>query len=180
MKRAAGASLREVSRNLNIDSVTLRRFIQKSRVKADNHNGCSLLTDIVSSLQRDESMLNSKTLSFFNGKLISPKINLKCNVFKFRTLELNEIASALRSIKVSKSEGPDNLPAQLIRDGGRQIAVILYFLANQSLRSGLCSNSEKRTRLTLIHKSGEKSNFDNYRSISVSNILAKVLEKLMH
>ena len=71
--------------------------------------------------------------------------------------ELNEITTALRSIKVSKSACPDNLPAQLIRDGAEQIAAILYFLANQSLRSGSFPNSKKCARLTPIYKSGEKS-----------------------
>ena len=112
---------------------------------------CSFFTNIGSSLQRDASKLNSKTWQFFKGKPISPQINPKCNVFKFRTIELNEIASPLRSIKVSKSAGPDNLPAQLIRDGGEQIAAILYFLVNQSLRSGSFPNSEKCARLTPIH-----------------------------
>ena len=119
-------------------------------------------------------------MAIFNGKPTSPQINPKCNVFKFRTIELNEIASDLTSIKVSKSAGPDNLPAQLIRDGGEQIAAILYFLVNQSLRSGSFPNSEKHARLTPIHKSGEKSNFDNYRPTYVLNVLAKVLEKLVH
>ena len=77
----------------------------------------SFFTNIGSSLQRDAPLLNSKTWQFFNGKPISPQINPKCNAFKFRTIELNEITTALRSIKVSKAAGPDNLPAQLIRDG---------------------------------------------------------------
>ena len=86
---------------------------------------CSFFTNIVSSLQRYASTLNSKTWQFFNWKPISTPINPKCNVFKFRTVTLNEITTALRSIKVSKSAGPDNLPAQLIRDGAEQIAAIL-------------------------------------------------------
>eukprot|EP00112_Aurelia_sp_Birch-Aquarium-sp1_P015852 Seg3541.2 transcript_id=Seg3541.2/GoldUCD/mRNA.D3Y31 product="hypothetical protein" protein_id=Seg3541.2/GoldUCD/D3Y31 len=63
---------------------------------------CSFFTNIGCSLQRDASTLNSKTWQFFNGKPISTQINPKCNVFKFRTIELNEITTALRSIKVSK------------------------------------------------------------------------------
>ena len=79
---------------------------------------------------------------------------------------------------ITKSK--DNLPAQLIRDGAEQIAAILHFLENQSLRSGSFPNSETCARLTPIYKSGEKSNFDNYRPISVLNILSKVLERLVH
>eukprot|EP00794_Sanderia_malayensis_P020900 gene20900-22951_t len=129
---------------------------------------------------RDASLLNSKTWQFSNGKQISPQINLKFNVLKFRTIELNEITTTLRSIKVSKAAGQDNLPASPIRDGAEQIAPILHFLANQSLRSGSFPNSEKCARLTPIHKSGEKSNFDNFRPISVLNMLSEVLERLVH
>ena len=141
---------------------------------------CSFFTNIWSSLQRDASRLNSKTWQFFNGKPISTQINPKCNEFKFRTIKLNEITTALRSIKVSKSAGPDNLAARLIRDGAEQIAAILYFLANQSLRSESFPNNQKCARLTPIYKSGARSNFDNYRPISVLNILSKVLEGPVH
>ena len=166
----------------NKKSPTSNVFCVESELVTDKKkisNGfCSFSTNIGSSLQRVASTLNSKTWQFFNGKSISIQINPKCNIFKFRIIELNEIT--LRSIKVSKSAGPDNLPAQLIRDDAEQIAAILYFLANQSLRSGSFPNSEKCARLTPIYKSGERSNFDNYRPISVLNILSKVLEGLVH
>ncbi len=86
----------------------------------------------------------------------------------------------LKSLKASKSAGPDNLPPRLIKDGSEQIAAPLCFLANKSLLSGLFPNSEKCARVTPIYKSGEKSNFDNYRPISVLNALSKVLEKIVH
>ena len=54
------------------------------------------------------------------------------------------------------------LPARLIKHGSEQIAAPLCFVANQSLQSGLFPNSEKYARVIPIHKSGEKSNFDNY------------------
>ena len=40
---------------------------------------------------------------------------------------------------------PDNLPAQLIRDGAEQFAAILHFLANQSLRSGSFPGEMRKT-----------------------------------
>ena len=64
--------------------------------KTISNGFCSFFTNIGSSLQRDAPLLNSKTWQFFNGKPISPQINPKCNAFKFRTIELNEITTALR------------------------------------------------------------------------------------
>ena len=52
-------------------------------------------------------------------------------------------------------------------------------MANQSLQSGSYPSSEKLGRLTPVYKSGEKSSFDNYWTISVLNIMAKALEEPM-
>ena len=91
-----------------------------------------------------------------------------------------EVTVALRSITVSKSAGPNNLSPKFIRDGAEKIMNIFYFLANQGLFSGSFPNIEKYAGLTPIHKYGEKTNFDNCRTICVLNDLPKVSGKLVH
>ena len=79
-------------------------------------------------------------------------LNESYTCFFFKVMVLN-------SLKTSKSAGPDDLPARLIKDGSEQIAAPLCFLANQSLQSDVFPNSEKCARVIPIYKSGEKSNF---------------------
>ena len=41
-------------------------------------------------------------------------------------------------------------------------------------------NEWKKARITPIYKSASKSNFDNYRPVSVLPVLSKLLEKIIH
>ena len=119
-------------------------------------------------------------MEVFKSNQLLSKLNPNGITFKFKDILIREVLMVLNSLKISKSAGPDDLPARLIKDGSEQIAAPLCFLANQSLQSGVFPNSEKCARVIPIYKSGEKSNFDNYRPISVLNVLSKVLEKIVH
>ena len=69
----------------------------------------------------------------------------------------------------------------MIKDAKEELSVPLCILANQSLDTGLVPTSEKIAIVTPIYKaSGKRSDFDNYRPVSVLNVLSKVLEKIMY
>ena len=141
---------------------------------------CSFFATSGSALQTKAPNIFDKTWKFFKSNNLISKLNPNVNTFKFKVIHIKEVLAVLKSLKTSKSAGPDNLHARLLKDGSEQIAAPLCFLANQSLQNGLFPNSEKCARVIPIYKSGEKSNLDNYRPISVLNVLSKVLEKIVH
>ena len=86
----------------------------------------------------------------------------------------------MKKIKSKKAAGPDNLPGTLIKDGAEELAAPLDFLINKSLRSGEFPNAEKLAVVMPLYKSDDKSLIDNYRPISVLNVLSKLTECIVH
>ena len=74
----------------------------------------------------------------------------------------------------------ENLPGTLIKDGLEELAAPPAFLINKSLRSGEFPNAEKLAFVMPLYKSDEKSLIDNYRPISVLNVLSKLIECIVH
>ena len=71
---------------------------------------------------------------FFKSNQLLSKLNPNGITFKFKDILIREVLMVLNSLQTSKSAGPDDLPARLIKDGSEQIAAPLCFLANQSLK----------------------------------------------
>ena len=104
-------------------------------------------------------------------------LNIQTN-FHFSPVSRAKIASLLKTSKSNKATGSDNIPKTSSKE---ELSVPLCILANQSFDTGLFPTSEKIAKVTPIYKaSGERSDFDNYRPISVLNVLSKVLEKIVY
>ena len=56
----------------------------------------------------------------------------------------------------------------------------MAFIINKSLSSSIVADLWKISKVTLLYKSDSKSDFSNYRPISVFPCLAKVLEQVVH
>ena len=67
-----------------------------------------------------------------------------------------------------------------MKDGAEEIAYVLTHLINRSLVSATFLTEEKIGKISPIHKSEEKTQFDNYRPISVLNIASKILLRIIH
>ena len=101
-------------------------------------------------------------------------------MFKFRNVSILEVESHLSSLKRSKSSGNDGLPPRLLKDSATIIAPPLNHNINLSLQHGLIPLEWKSEKIVPIHKSGSKSDFDNYRPISILPSISKVIEKIVH
>ena len=101
-------------------------------------------------------------------------------VFKFQNVSISDVERRLRTLKSTKSTGCDNLPPRLLKDSASNIASPLTHIINLSMQTGLFPSEWKSAKITPIHKSGSRSNFDNYRPISVLPAISKVMETIVH
>ena len=79
-------------------------------------------------------------------------------------------------LKRNKSSGTDNLPPTILKD----IAKHLAFIINLSLASSEILSLWKLSKVIPIFKSGNSSDFSNYRPISVFPCFSKILERTVH
>jgi hypothetical protein len=87
------------------------------------------------------------------------------------------VASALRSLNISKASGPDGITARLLIETSEQIAPSVTLLFNKSLEEGVFPDEWKLAYIVPVYKKDNRQYVENYRPISLLTIISKVLER---
>ena len=91
-----------------------------------------------------------------------------------------EVSDLLNSLNVNKACGPDYVCARLLKEEAAELAPSLTALFNKSLHDAILPLDWVSANVCPIYKKGDKQCVSNYRPISLTCILAKVLERIVH
>ena len=90
------------------------------------------------------------------------------------------VIDAISSMKNSVSKTPDNIPSYFLKKTSKSLAKPLAILYNISIREGKIPQIWKRAIVIPVHKKGMKNNPQNYRPISLTSVVCRVLERIIH
>ena len=85
----------------------------------------------------------------------------------------------MKNLKPGKAAGPDRLKPLLLRELREEIAPIIKIIFDRSLQTGKLPADWVKANVMLVFKKGDKSLASNYRPISLTCILCKVLEHIL-
>ena len=91
----------------------------------------------------------------------------------------NAVEKLLRQVKETKSHGPDGIHPKFIKETSKSLSKPVSILFKKSLEEGHLPTAWKEANITPIHKKGPKHQVGNYRPISLTSILCKILERLI-
>lgn len=86
------------------------------------------------------------------------------------------VMTELRRLKTNKAIGLDKISAKLLKDASEVIAPVIQKLINMSITQCRFPNLWKSAKVTALFKSGDATNCDNYRPISILSTVSKILE----
>jgi hypothetical protein len=89
------------------------------------------------------------------------------------------VKKKLNSLDASKAQGPDNIPPRVLKELSNELSTPLCLLFNKSIETGIVPNDWKTADVTAIFKKGSKSEPGNYRPVSLTCIVCKVLESII-
>ena len=89
------------------------------------------------------------------------------------------IVNLLKNLKPKKAAGPDRIKPVVLQELREELAPILKVLFERSLESGAVPLIWNSANVSPIFKKGEKSAAANYRPISLTCILCKVMEHII-
>jgi len=92
----------------------------------------------------------------------------------------DEVHAELCQMNVNKACGPDNLTPYLLKNAADFIAVPLCHLFNKSLSTGTLPFDWVSGNIVPVHKRKDKHITRNYRPISLTSIVIKVFERIVH
>ena len=147
---------------------------KKSNFKiADNENKLNTDYFAVSNLFSEKLVSISKT-SATSIPTVPFTTEGLCNdekyIFFYLTDSL-EISKIVRNLKNHKAAGLDGVTAEVLKVSFDLTCDRLTYLINESLSSGVFPKILKTAKVVPIFKSGNKSNCENYRPISLLSVL---------
>ena len=111
---------------------------------------------------------------------ILPRINQRTDAsIPNLRINLDSVKETLQMLNVNKSMGPDGLHPMLLKELSECLAQPLTVLFNMTLDQGVLPDDWKLGNIFPIYKKGPKKIAENYRPISLTSVLCKMLEKLI-
>jgi hypothetical protein len=98
-----------------------------------------------------------------------------CNI----SIDINDVLLTLRACNPTKAPGPDGIHSAVLHHCADSLAKPLYIIFNKSLEEATVPTDWKDAVITPIHKSGDPTLPGNYRPISLTSQVAKILERLI-
>ena len=95
------------------------------------------------------------------------------------SISIEDIIKKLNNLNIFKSPGPDQLHPKILKEVKDVIALPLKIIVDTSLALGILPKDWKSGDITPIFKKGKKTDVQNYRPISLTSVICKVLESLI-
>ena len=89
------------------------------------------------------------------------------------------VENKLSKLKTNKSSRPDGFHSNILKESASSIGLPLSILYNMSLTEGHVPHAWKEWNITPIYKKGSKTDAGNYRPVSLTSILGKVMESFI-
>ena len=90
------------------------------------------------------------------------------------------MAKVLKSLNIRKACAPDGVSPRLLKECHMELTPSLTRLFNYSLSRGTLPVDWKTANVVPVFKSGEQTEIDNYRPVSLTSMVVKSLERLIH
>ena len=146
--------MRNTTENNNIYNITDFEKFYKSLFSEYNHKENSYQMQINKIV--DDVLKDSKNIG------IEPDFTLK------------EFNGALTKLRNNKTAGPDRIPAEMIKNSPENVLILILKLMNKIKNKNQYPNLWALGYTTLIHKTGDDEDPDNYRAITICSAMAKL------
>ncbi|MES9994057.1 MAG: reverse transcriptase family protein, partial [Candidatus Thiodiazotropha sp.] len=94
-------------------------------------------------------------------------------------IDANGILKLLSNLKTDKAAGPDDIKPVVLKELRNEITPVIKAIFEQSLETGQLPKDWTTARVSPLFKKGDKSDPANYRPISLTCVLCKVMEHIV-
>jgi hypothetical protein len=132
-------------------------------------------------------LLNEYFGSVFTTENITDELpEVKCLFDKDKSHMLSKIvlskdivATKLHKLRINKAPGVDGIVPRLLTENADILCTPLLYIFKKSMENGRVPNDWRKANVTAIFKKGDKASPCNYRPVSLTSQVCKVLESLI-
>merc|ERR1711867_265956 len=95
------------------------------------------------------------------------------------TISMEEVEKKLLNLKDGKAPGPDNIPGYFLKQASAELSKPLTLIFNDSLDMGIVPRDWRVANVIPIFKKGDRDKCGNYRPVSLTSIVCKILESIL-
>ena len=137
---------------------------------SDDTKKAELLNDFFASVLTDESDINKSEMPDLGENVDS--------VLKDISWDPEDVRFKLIQLKADKAAGPDLVSVNVLRNCP-DFDTPLCILFNQSMQTGMVPQDWRDANITPLHKKGPRSCKKNYRPVSLTSQVVKIMERLI-
>ena len=150
--------------------------------------------NVIAALKKDDCIITNdvekaKCLNELFESVFNNQVNNDLSSTNFKRVNLvyteddifyeHEVNDELLSLDDSKTCGPDGIKPKFFKMAAVQLCYPLCRLFNLSFNCGKLPNDWRIAHIAPVHKKGTKSDPANYRPVSLTSIICKLMEKLI-
>ncbi|CAI2723993.1 unnamed protein product [Schistosoma spindalis] len=180
-QKAVAQEKRAVELNNNSSSLTL---LLQNKLKRSKSRGNIFIKD--KQVYEDPKLVAELFSEHFccsltNEKPLNDSEPIPVPPFEITNVNFNvqNISKAISTLKHSYTDGPDGIPASMLKRGGDDMCVLLLKLFAISLSTACYPTAMKTTHIIPKIKTGPEANVDNYRPINITSGVSRVMEKVV-
>ena len=92
---------------------------------------------------------------------------------------IDEVRKLLQNLKTGKSPGPDGLHPRFVNELADDLCLPLYLIFKSSINGAKIPKQWKFARVSAIFKKGNRELACNYRPVSITSIICRILETII-
>ena len=161
----------------SVAKVASQNFCHSSFPPLKNNSGSSSCTPSSNANLFASTFASNSNLDDQNFQPpLYPTSTITMPPIKFSTRKVRKV---LLQLNTSKSSGPDDLPAIVLKSCAPEIAPVLNKLFQLSYNLGIFPSSWTLAQISPIPKKGDKSDPSNYRPIAITSLISKTMETII-
>jgi hypothetical protein len=108
-----------------------------------------------------------------------PRTNLHIVEDPDKLILVNDVEQRLSKLNGRKSQGQDNINPDVLKNCSKSIAIPLCLIFKNSLNTSTIPLEWSLANVTPIHKKGSKLEAGNYRPVSLTSVVCKLMESIL-
>jgi hypothetical protein len=141
--------------------------------ESDHEEMCNILNDYFGTVFTEELIVGKLPEIIKNVK--DDKGSMLSNV----DITKEDINKRLKNLKVNKAPGVDEIVPRILIENADYLSQPLEYIYRESLETGVVPSEWKQANVTPIYKKGPRELSCNYRPVSLTSHICKVLESII-